>query len=85
MPIENHCLTNEFPEHKEIIHDLKMSDRHFQRLFNEYDETTHAVYRIETGVEATSDDHLETLKKQRLNLKDQLYAMILQADQAVVS
>jgi hypothetical protein len=36
----------------------------------------HAVHRIETGAENTSDEHLENLKKQRLNLKDQLSGMI---------
>lgn len=85
MPIENHSLINELPEHRDTIHDLKLSDRHFHRLFDQYDETTHAVYRIETGTEAASDGHLETLKKERLNLKDQLYSMILQANQAAVS
>lgn len=85
MPIENHSLINEFPEHKTTIHDLKMADRHFHRLFDEYDEITHAIYRYETGAEATSDERLENLKKQRLHLKDQLYAMILQANQAIES
>lgn len=83
MPIENHSLINEFPEHKDTIHDLKLSDRHFHRLFDEYDEATHTIYRYETGTEATSDEHLEELKKQRLHLKDQLYAIILKATQTV--
>jgi uncharacterized protein YdcH (DUF465 family) len=79
MPIENHSLVNEFPEHKETIHNLKMEDRHFHHLFEKYDDTTHAIYRYETGSETTSDEHLETLKKERLTLKDQLYAIILKA------
>lgn len=76
MPIEKHDLVHEFPEHHERITELKTSNNHFARLFNQYDELTHAVYRAETEVEPTSDDHLEEMKKERLSLKDQLFAMI---------
>jgi len=34
------------------------------------------VLRIEVGVENTSDEYLEELKKKRLALKDELFAMI---------
>jgi len=73
---EKHDLVHELPEHKDLIHDLKIRDAHFARLFDEYHETDQEVHRIETGVENTADDYLEQRKKQRLSLKDQLYAMI---------
>jgi len=73
---EKHDLIHELPEHKERIHELKMSDRHFQKLFDKYHDLDHQVKRIEEGVETTSDDYVETLKKERLNLKDQLFSMI---------
>lgn len=73
---EKHDLVHELPEHKERIHELKMSDKHFQRLFDKYHDIDNQVRRIEEGVENTSDDYLETLKKERLNLKDQLFSMI---------
>ncbi len=76
MQIENHSLANEFPEHKERIHDLKMSDMHFLRLFNEYHDVDKEVHHFESGAEATSDEHLETLKMKRLHLKDQLFAIL---------
>lgn len=53
-----------------------MSDNHFSRLFDEYHTVDHEVVRIEEGVENTSDDYLEELKKKRLSLKDQLFAML---------
>jgi len=59
-----------------VIHELKMTDNHFARLFNEYHELDHEVHRIETGAENTSDDYLEERKKARLNLKDQLFGML---------
>jgi len=76
MSLEKHDLMHELPEFKEVIHLLKTNSTHFAKLFDEYHEVDHEVHRIETGAENTSDDYLETLKKKRLNLKDQLFAMI---------
>ncbi|MGB1199393.1 MAG: YdcH family protein [Thalassotalea sp.] len=79
MPIEKHDLHREFPEFEQEIHDLKMNDAHFSRLFKEYHELDHEVHRIEQGVENTADEYLEAQKKQRLNLKDQLFTMLKSA------
>jgi len=76
MLTEKHDLVHELPEHRDTIHNLKMSDQHFARLFEEYHEVDHEVHRIETGVENTSDEYLEERKKRRLQLKDELYRMI---------
>lgn len=73
---EKHDLHHEFPEFKDAIHHLKMNDAHFARLFKEYHELDHEVLRIEQGVENTSDEYLEQQKKQRLHLKDSLFAML---------
>jgi hypothetical protein len=85
MPIEKHDLIHEFPESKDTIHTLKMSDKHFTKLFEEYHDLQHEVNRIENGVETTSDEYLETQKKKRLNLKDQLCAMIKDYEAASAS
>lgn len=69
----SHPLIEEFPEFRENIHRLKMTDRHFAKLFDEYDLVAHAVHRIEAGAEAASDERLEDLKKRRLRLKDNLF------------
>ena len=76
MTIEKHDLIHEFPELKDKIHELKISDRHFARLFDKYHEIDHEVHRIENGTENTTDDYLEERKKVRLQLKDELYAML---------
>jgi uncharacterized protein len=78
MHNEQHDLSHEFPEHRERIHTLKTENAHFRGLFDEYHELDRQVHRSETDVEPISDDHLETFKKRRLQLKDELYA-ILQA------
>jgi len=73
---EKHNLINELPEYRDEIHDLKMNNRHFAKLFNEYHETDHEILQIEEGVETTSDEYLEGQKKKRLYLKDELFVMI---------
>lgn len=76
MPLENHSLVQEFPEMREQIHQLKQKNPRFAKLFKEYDAADHVVVRIESGLEAASDSRLEELKKERLQLKDSLYAML---------
>lgn len=73
---EEHDLHHEFPEFEERIHELKMKDGHFQRLFKDYDEIVHQIKRVEQNIETPSDEVVEEMKKQRLHLKDQLYVML---------
>jgi len=49
---------------------------HFKKLFDEYHEINNEIHRIETGAEVTSDEVLNVLRINRLELKDQLYAML---------
>jgi len=79
MLTEKHDLVHELPEYRDTIHNLKMTDQHFARLFDEYHEVDHEVHRIETGIENTSDEYLEERKKRRLYLKDELFRMIKKA------
>ena len=77
--MEKHDLLHEFPEHKEAIHELKVSNNHFRRLFDEYHASDHEIHRIETGAENTDDNTLTELRKKRLMLKDELFAIINEA------
>lgn len=74
---EHHDLIHEFPEYRDRIHALKVSDSRFAQLFAEYHELDREVRRHEVDVEPVADEYLEALKKKRLHLKDELYAMIL--------
>ena len=69
--VDNHPLGRDFPEFKEAIHTLKMNDRHFKRLLDEYENVDREVVRAEQGVEYLADLELEEKKKVRLHLKDQ--------------
>ncbi|HIO91221.1 MAG TPA: DUF465 domain-containing protein [Leucothrix mucor] len=73
---EAHDLHHEFPEFNDQIHELKLSNGHFQRLFKEYDELSHTLKRVEQEIETPSDEVVEEMKKERLHLKDQLYVML---------
>ena len=74
---EKHDLIHELPEHKERIHELKMSDKRFSKLFDKYHDIDTQVRNIEEGIETPSDDFTEELKKERLQLKDELFGMIM--------
>ena len=76
MILEKHDLHHEFPEFNDEIHHLKMTDKHFNRLFDDYHQINQEVQRIEQGVENTSDEYIEQQKKQRLKLKDELFVML---------
>jgi uncharacterized protein YdcH (DUF465 family) len=76
MGLEHHDLAHEFPEYKERIHDLKVSDAHFRKLFDEYDQVTTRVEALEKQESPVTDESMEELKKQRLALKDELYSML---------
>lgn len=73
---EHHDLVHEFPEYKDKIHLLKQDNPHFSKLFDEYNDVDREVRRIEQDIETPSDEYTEELKKKRLLLKDELYAML---------
>lgn len=68
-----HELPDEFPEHAKKMHDLKASDAHFAKLFDEYHEINRAVHRAETNVEPMDTLFETDLRKQRAALKDEIY------------
>lgn len=74
--MEKHDLHHEFPEFEQQIHDLKVSDNHFRKLFDEYHEINNEIHRIETGAETVADEVLNTLRTKRVHLKDALYSVL---------
>lgn len=71
-----HELAADFPEHAEKIQALKVSDAHFAKLHDAYHEVNRQVHRAETDVEPTGDAEMEALRKERMRLKDELYAIL---------
>jgi uncharacterized protein len=71
-----HPLTDEFPEFAEKIHELKVENAHFSKLYDEYDEVDHEIYRIESDAEPASDETVNQLRISRLRLKDEIYSIL---------
>ena len=80
MSHTRHELAEEFPDAGEKIHALKMSNPHFARLAEEYHEVNRHIHRHESGVQPASDTHETELRKRRLVLKDEIYAMLKDED-----
>ncbi len=75
----HHTIGEEFPEFKEQIHDLKVSNAHFQSLVSKWEEVDKQISRAESRIELMSEDQEEQLRRNRLSLKDEIYAMLSQA------
>lgn len=65
-----------FHEHRDLISRLKNEDQHFRRLFDEHNELDERVTRLDERIELATDEEIEVLKKQKLHLKDELYAIL---------
>jgi|AZIC01.1.fsa_nt_gi hypothetical protein len=77
MPLTHHPLVQEFPEYKQQIHALKSSNKFFHHLMERYEAIDKQIFRIESGEEPTSDDYVNQLGKERLELKDGLRKIIV--------
>jgi uncharacterized protein YdcH (DUF465 family) len=74
--MQKHDLLHEFPEKKDKIHELKTSNTHFRKIFDEYHEVDHEIHKYESGATATTDQHLNELRARRVHLKDHVYTYI---------
>jgi uncharacterized protein YdcH (DUF465 family) len=64
-------------EYKNEIHELKMNNAHFARVFEKHNELDQKIEDAEENRVILTDLELETLKKEKLLLKDEAYKMIL--------
>lgn len=75
----HHPLLLEFAEHRDLICKLREERDDFRQMVNEYHAVDRKVCMIEREYEPATDQEMETLKKKRLWLKDQLYHELLKA------
>lgn len=69
-----------FPEYRDRITQLKTTDHHFMRLFEQHNALDQKVKNMEANITPSSHEEIETMKKEKLLLKDQLYAILKSAD-----
>ncbi|MGE5330612.1 MAG: YdcH family protein [Nitrospirota bacterium] len=68
-----------FPEYRDLITQLKTTDRHFLRLFDQHNELDQKIKNMEASISPGTHDEIETLKKEKLQIKDQLYTILKKA------
>lgn len=71
-----------FPEYRDLIDRLKSSDNRFMHLCDKHNALDQRIRDMEAHAIPGTPVQIETLKKQKLALKDQLYAMVRKADGA---
>jgi uncharacterized protein YdcH (DUF465 family) len=81
----HHPLLKEFPEHREFIQWLKVSDAEFRRMFDEYHQVDDSICRIEEEVDFATDQEIDELKMKRAWLKDQMYRQLRRPASAAAS
>jgi uncharacterized protein YdcH (DUF465 family) len=79
MSVEHHDLVHELPELKDRIHELKLGNTHFRKLFEEYHELTRSIENMENEVTPAATVAEEAAKLRRVHLKDELYQMLTTA------
>lgn len=65
-----------FPEFREQIADLRANDRHFSRLFEQHNALDHEIKNLEDQRTPSLHAQIETLKKEKLLIKERLYTML---------
>ncbi len=68
-----------FPEFRDLITQLKTTDHHFTRLFDKHNELDQQIKNMESHISPGTQEEIETLKKEKLLLKDQLYSILRKA------
>jgi uncharacterized protein YdcH (DUF465 family) len=75
----HHPFVSEFPEHRETIRHLRLSDNRFRQMFEEYHQVDDAICHIEEEIEFATDQEIDELKFKRAKLKDALYTAVSRA------
>lgn len=71
-----------FPEYRDLITELKTADRHFVQLFDKHNALDQRIKNIESHIEHATHEEVEVMKKEKLLLKDQIYAHLRRVDGA---
>ncbi len=71
-----------FPEYRDLITQLKGHDAHFTRLFDKHNSLDQVIKNKEALLQPGAQIEIEQLKKEKLALKDDLYAILKKASAA---
>jgi uncharacterized protein YdcH (DUF465 family) len=71
-----HELQEEFSAHAGLIEQLRQTNYEFGRLTSQYEEVNRNIHRIESEQAPADDAVVETFKKERLMLKDEIASFL---------
>lgn len=71
-----HELIEEFPDQIDLMHELKLKDAHFAKMYEAYHTINKAIHLAETDLEPTDDLHMTQMRKERMALKDEISAAL---------
>jgi uncharacterized protein YdcH (DUF465 family) len=71
-----------FPEYRDLITGLKTTDLHFTRLFDQHNDLDQKIKNMEDGIEMATPAEIDILKREKLQLKDELYVILKKAENA---
>ena len=71
-----HELIDDFPNERDRISELKRTSPHFAKLAERYHEVNRTIHRMEERIEPVADQTEVSLRRERMMLKDQLFAMM---------
>jgi uncharacterized protein YdcH (DUF465 family) len=64
-------------EYRDEIHELKQNNAHFSKIFEKHNELDKKIEDAESDRVILTDVELEVLKKEKLQLKDEAYKIIM--------
>ncbi|ASM35346.1 FlhB domain-containing protein [Campylobacter sputorum subsp. bubulus] len=65
-----------FHEYRELITELKNKDAHFAKIFDRHNDLDQKIKDVTEGREHMDNLELDKLKKEKLLLKDEAYAIL---------
>jgi hypothetical protein len=71
-----------FPEYRDQVAQLKISDLNFVRLFEKHNSLDQKIRHMEAHIEPGTHEEIEQLKKEKLLIKDDLYNIVKKASTA---
>lgn len=74
----NKKVKNMFPEFRELIHRLREENPRFAHLFERHEELDRKICQLELNPVNQINTDIETLKRQKLKLKDEIYYLLKQ-------
>ncbi|MGA8884074.1 MAG: YdcH family protein [Acinetobacter sp.] len=72
----NKKVKNMFPEFRELIHRLREENPRFAHLFERHEELDQEICLLEQDPVNQINTDIETLKRRKLRLKDEMYWLL---------